>query len=54
MIGAAAGTPPISTLLSFKFFPWPAYVIDVAAVVNSVVFFNLLLVYAFLTPTRGG
>lgn len=38
--------------VKFKPFPWPAFVIDYAAAAASLAF-NLLLVFAFLVPTRG-
>lgn len=37
--------------LAYKPFPWPAVTVDLAAVAAAAAF-NLLLVYAFLAPTR--
>ena len=37
--------------VAMKPFPWPAYIMDYAAAAASVAF-NLLLVFAFLVPTR--
>jgi hypothetical protein len=43
--------PAPRLLPSFKPFPWPAFTLDLGATAAAL-FFNLLLVYAFLGPTR--
>jgi hypothetical protein len=51
---AAAATPPLLPLsLSLKPFPWPAVALDLGATAAAL-FFNMLLVFAFLQPTRSG
>ncbi|KAG2483446.1 hypothetical protein HYH03_017700 [Edaphochlamys debaryana] len=42
---------PANVQVSYKAFPWPAVTEDLGAA-SAAVFFNLLLVYAFLAPTR--
>lgn len=44
-----AGLPMLAP--SVKAFPWPAHTLDLGATAAAL-FFNLLLVYAFLSPTR--
>ena len=51
VLGRAAGGPPPDIHASFKPFPWPAVEIDLGAGAAALAF-NLLLVYAFLAPTR--
>lgn len=43
--------PPPELRPSVKPFPWPASTLDLGATAAAL-FFNLLLVYAFLAPTR--
>lgn len=51
---AAAASPPLLPLsLSVKGFPWPALTLDLGATAAAL-FFNMLLVFAFLQPTRAG
>lgn len=45
------GTLPMDISVRVKPFPWPASQIDPGAMVAAAAF-NLLLVYAFLAPTR--
>ncbi|KXZ53111.1 hypothetical protein GPECTOR_7g1001 [Gonium pectorale] len=42
---------PANVAVSYKAFPWPAVTEDLGAA-SAAIFFNLLLVYAFLPPTR--
>lgn len=52
LAGAAAASPPLLPLaLSLKPFPWPALTLDLGATAAAL-FFNMLLVFAFLQPTR--
>ena len=46
-----AGDKPADVRVHYKPFPWPQVKFDFAAFAASVAF-NLLLVYAFLAPTR--
>ena len=46
------GTPQLPVDVSVKPFPWPSVRFDVGAIAAAAAF-NLLLVFAFLTPTRG-
>ena len=48
-LGNASQPAPLQ--LAFKPFPWPSYQIDPAAGLAAVLF-NLLIVFAFLSPTR--
>jgi hypothetical protein len=48
-----AGPQPASVSVRVKAFPWPATLEDLGAA-SAAAFFNLLLVYAFLAPTRWG
>ena len=51
---AAAASPPLLPLaLTVKPFPWPALTLDLGATAAAL-FFNILLVLAFLQPTRSG
>jgi hypothetical protein len=47
----AAGVYPASINIKIKPFPWPARQEDLGAA-SAAAFFNLLLVYAFMAPTR--
>ena len=49
-MGSAAGSVQLD--VSVKPFPWPSVKFDPAAIAAAAAF-NLLLVFAFLTPTRG-
>ncbi|KAL4853959.1 ATP-binding cassette sub-family A member 3 [Chlorella vulgaris] len=52
LAAAAATSPPLLPLaLSVKAFPWPALTLDLGATAAAL-FFNMLLVFAFLQPTR--
>ncbi len=54
LTAAAATSPPLLPLaLSVKAFPWPALTLDLGATAAAL-FFNMLLVFAFLQPTRAG
>ncbi len=54
LAAAAASSPPLLPLeLSVKPFPWPALTLDLGATAAAL-FFNMLLVFAFLQPTRAG
>ncbi len=46
------GADPVQLDVSVKPFPWPSVRFDPAAIAAAAAF-NLLLVFAFLTPTRG-
>lgn len=46
-----AGPQPATVSVRVKAFPWPATLEDLGAA-SAAAFFNLLLVYAFLAPTR--
>ncbi len=46
------GADPVQLEVSVKPFPWPSVKFDPAAIAAAAAF-NLLLVFAFLTPTRG-
>lgn len=43
--------PLLKVHLNFKPFPWPSFTLDLGATAAAL-FFNLLLVYSFLNPTR--
>ncbi len=45
------GAQPASLEVSIKPFPWPAVTIDLGAAAAALAF-NLLLVFAFIVPTR--
>ena len=45
------GSTPAPVQLSFKPFPWPPFTLDLAATAAASAF-NLLIVFAFLNPTR--
>lgn len=45
------GGKPAPVELSIKPFPWPAVTIDLGAAAAALAF-NLLLVFAFIVPTR--
>lgn len=47
-----SGQVPAEVNVSVKPFPWPSVKFDPAAIAAAAAF-NLLLVFAFLTPTRG-
>ena len=47
-----SGHAPAPVDVSVKPFPWPSVRFDVGAIAAAAAF-NLLLVFAFLTPTRG-
>lgn len=47
-----SGQVPVEVNVSVKPFPWPSVKFDPAAIAAAAAF-NLLLVFAFLTPTRG-
>ena len=47
-----SGADPVQLDVSVKPFPWPSVKFDPAAIAAAAAF-NLLLVFAFLTPTRG-
>ena len=47
-----SGHAPAPVDVSVKAFPWPSVKFDVGAIAAAAAF-NLLLVFAFLTPTRG-
>lgn len=54
LAAAAASSPPLLPLeLSIKPFPWPTLTLDLGATAAAL-FFNMLLVFAFLQPTRTG
>jgi len=50
---AAESLPLLPLSLSVKGFPWPALTLDLGATAAAL-FFNMLLVFAFLQPTRAG
>ena len=47
-----SGEVPAEVDVSVKPFPWPSVKFDPGAIAAAAAF-NLLLVFAFLTPTRG-
>ena len=47
-----SGEVPAEVAVSVKPFPWPSVKFDPGAIAAAAAF-NLLLVFAFLTPTRG-
>lgn len=47
----SSGSVPANLAVKIKPFPWPAKQEDLGAA-TSAAFFNLLLVYAFMAPTR--
>ena len=47
-----SGEVPAEVAVSVKPFPWPSVRFDPGAIAAAAAF-NLLLVFAFLTPTRG-
>ncbi len=47
-----SGEVPAEVNVSVKPFPWPSVRFDPGAIAAAAAF-NLLLVFAFLTPTRG-
>ena len=50
-MGLDGGRQPARVEVAIKPFPWPAVTVDAGAL-SAAVAFNLLLVFAFIVPTR--